>query len=153
MSRSLNDKTNRMILYDGPLLSCLFSHQWPQMPITSAFTCPFYYPFIYLKHMLFDFLLSSHSDILWVPSVLVLSAARLLSLPVRCHNSFHDSSVLSLWRAERLKQEQEHARHQHSNRSSLLLLYFPCQEFEYRQKGTFFTGLLYSKAKLLFSSN
>lgn len=132
MSRSLNYKTNRMVLYDGPLLSCLFSHQWPQMPITSAFTSPFYYPSIYLKHMLFNFLLSSHSDILWVPSVLVLSAARLLSLPVRCHNSFHDSSVLSLWRAERLKQEEEHARHQHSHRSSLLLLYFPCQEFEHR---------------------
>lgn len=60
-----------------------------------------HYPSFYLEHTLLNFLLTSPSHILWVLSVLVLSAARLLSLSVRCHNSFHDSSVLSLWRCAR----------------------------------------------------
>lgn len=60
----------------------------------------FCYPSIHLAHMLFNFLLSSRSTLLWVQSVFVLSAALLLSLPVRCHNSFPDSFVLPLWRWE-----------------------------------------------------
>lgn len=41
---------------------------------------------------------TSPSHILWVLSASVPSAAGLLSLPGRCHNSFHDSSARSLWR-------------------------------------------------------
>lgn len=63
----------------------------------------FHYPSIYLEHASLNFLPTSPTHILWVLSALVLSAARLLSLPVRCHNSFHDRSVLSLWRRARAK--------------------------------------------------
>lgn len=78
---------------------------------TLAFFC---YPSIYLQHMLFNFLLSSHNSILWVQSVYVLSAAVLLSLPVMCRNSFPDRFVLPLWRLEKQQQESEHPDHQRS---------------------------------------
>lgn len=87
------------------------------------------YPSIYFVHMPFHFFLSSHSSILWVQSVLVLSAALMLSLPVRCHNSFPDSFVLPLWHIEKLQQELEHARHQHSLQISSPPLHFRCQWF------------------------
>ncbi len=92
---------------------------------TLAFFC---YPSLYLAHMLFNFLLSSHSSVL---RVLVLSAALLLSLPVRCHNSFPDSFVLPLWRLEKQQQESEHAVRQRSLQISPLLLHSLCHGFAY----------------------
>lgn len=80
----------------------------------------FCYPSIYLEHMLFDFFLSSHSCILWAQSV---SAGLLLSLPVRCHNSFFDRFVLPLWRLERQRQDSEHAVHQRTTASLCLFVY------------------------------